>query len=88
MAIQVTEGEFLEWMVHPVTREYLRFLAEWQEGLKGQWAARMFQRESMEESALANAEALSEMSTIQALREVDYEKMREVLDDDDEQVGA
>lgn len=48
----------------------------------------MFQRESMEESALANAEALSEMSTIQALREVDYEKMREVLDDDDEQVGA
>ena len=75
--METTREAFLEWLNHPVTKEYHEFLAQWVEGLKGQWAAKRFDADD-------NMMALAKVELLQELQTLDYEQFEGSLDDDDE----
>ena len=77
-----TEEQFLEWLSHPVTQAHQEVLQKWRESLKEQWAAGNFQAASRDESLLANVGALGQVTLLQDLIELDYDKLFEVLSDE------
>lgn len=76
------ENEFLDWLSHPVTRQYQAFLKKWQESLKDQWGGGAFQGTSPMVTFSANAQALGQFAILGQLQEVDYEKFFGVMKDD------
>lgn len=77
-----SEEEFLDWLSHPVTRQYQAFLKKWQESIKDQWANGTFHGASPVVSFSANAQALGQFSVLGQLQEVDYERFFGVMKDD------
>lgn len=59
-----------------------RFLYKWKASLADQWVNGVFQSESFETTAMANASALGTVRAIDTLIELDYEKLTEVLNDE------
>lgn len=61
------------WLSHPVTREVLRALRQRREELKESWARGSFTLESIEASALKNAEKIGEVNQLSDFIEMDYQ---------------
>lgn len=76
--METTKEAFLEWLSHPVTKEYHKFLAGWVESLKGQWAARRFDEDD-------NLIALGQVDLLQDLQNLTYEQLEGSKDDDDDE---
>jgi hypothetical protein len=47
-----------------------------------QWSRGVFTEDSIEETALANSNALGEMSCLNRLIELDYENLKDALEDE------
>jgi hypothetical protein len=82
-----TEEELVEWLHHPVTEAFQEFLRKWQGSLQDQWAAGQFQVDSTQATAARNAGALGQVSMIKAILGLEYERFREVLEDDESSEG-
>jgi hypothetical protein len=79
--------ELEEWLHHPVTEAFLEFLRKWEESLQDQWAVGQFQVDSPQATAARNAGALGQVSMIRAIIGLEYERFREVLEDDERSEG-
>lgn len=66
-AVAVKPEEIAEWRHHPATKAFLYDLQERVEEGKQTWAAQGLQRETAEQTAAANAEALGGMRVLQTL---------------------
>ena len=55
----------------------------WKDNLKEQWASGYFQKETVEETALRNANALGVIAQLDRLLEIDLERMEEILYDEE-----
>jgi len=62
-----------------VTRAYLKVLSNWEEALKQQWANGELNGESMEATAMANAQAVGMVHQLKKLRGMDYDQFYEAL---------
>lgn len=79
--------ELEEWLHHPVTEAVWEFLRKWKGSLQDQWAAGQFQVDSPQETAARNAGALGQVTMINHVLELEYERFREVLEDDERSEG-
>lgn len=82
-AMSTEEEEFLGWKAMGVTQNLFRLLHLWEQGLKNQWAAGNFLRETSEESAIANAAAIGQLDVLHRLQELDYEQFSAGLEGDE-----
>ena len=74
---------FDAWLAHPVTQAHRRLLRRWQEGLKDQWAAGMFQDEGDSVvSTVRNTNALEVSRVLGQLINMDYEEFERGLSDE------
>lgn len=59
---QLSDDEWVDWKVHPVTKRLLEFLHEWREEVKEQWANEAFVAEPRRNDfALALVRALAQV---------------------------
>ena len=58
-------------------------LRRWKETLKEQWSEKVFQRESPQHTAEANAAALAQIEVLTKLIELDVAELNEALKDDE-----
>ena len=77
-----TEGEYLAWLDHPVSKAYRHLLRQWREGIKDQWALGNFTSKTMEESVILNSEAIGQVNNLERLIELEYAEFIEGLSDD------
>lgn len=75
MRLDLTQQEWAEWKLHPVTKVYLRYLKDNREHFKEIWAAGNLTSPSLEASAQKNIEAISKCQVLQDLAELDYESI-------------
>ena len=69
----ITEQEFKEWKVHPVTKAVINLLeAKLAEG-KDAWSKGYFQGETVEKTAILNAMAVGKAQALEGVVELDYE---------------
>lgn len=69
-----TEEEWENWLSLPTTRKYRKFLNQWRESLKEQWAKGQFTSQDREEMVTANFQALAEVQVLNRLANLDYEE--------------
>lgn len=77
-----SEEEFQNWLLQPETRVFWDLLRRWKENLQDQWARGVFQEDSVEETAMANANALGELNLLNQLLELSYENLKDSFDDE------
>jgi hypothetical protein len=78
-----TKEDFEEWKSQPMTQIFFHhLLGEWKESLQDQWSSGLFSRETLEETAVANLQAVAQARLLSELSELDYQKFTEVLSDD------
>ena len=73
MRLDLTQQEWEEWRLHPVTKAYLKYLRDNRDRLKDLWADGVFTNASIEASAQKNVEAIAKCQTLTDLAELDYE---------------
>ena len=71
----VNEEEFKEWQVHPVTRAVMEWLQAARAAEQAAWAAGQFTSDTIEKSAMLNAEAIGRISAFQTVLGVDLEDL-------------
>jgi hypothetical protein len=64
-----------------MTREWFRFLSDYQTNLKNQWSAGLFVGATMDETIQRNAHAIGAVDLINELTEITYEDFTESLYD-------
>ena len=86
----MTEEEFNEWKLHPMTKELMRVLGQRRERLRRQWEAGAFTDYEKDAMALVNVGNLGTCKGYAYIMEFTYEDYIGELDDDndDEPVGA
>jgi len=72
--VPVTEAEWKEWLVHPVTQSYRLWLEELVEEAKEAWARGSFTASDGTGTLQLNAEALGRVDAVQQLIDLDYEE--------------
>ena len=67
------EQEFLEWRLHPVSRWIWAWLDSRVRSLQDSWASGEFERETVEQTALANARAVGRAQAFAEFLALNYE---------------
>ena len=62
---------------------YYQLMTRWQEALKEQWSKKVFQKETPQATAEANAAALAEIEVLGKLIELDEAQITEALEDNE-----
>jgi hypothetical protein len=73
------DSRFQGWRSQEVTQEMFKLLRAWRQALMEQWAVGVFQGETVEATALANASAIGEINLLTKLIEIDAEQIEEAL---------
>jgi hypothetical protein len=83
--LEIKEEEWKEWRHHPVTQAFHKFLVRARLSLMEQWAAKNFMGGGKEEVHILNAAALGELQAYENLLELDYERFKETMTDEQDQ---
>jgi len=74
--------EFQEWLLHPVTRAFREYLDKQRRALMEKWASGDIAQKAKHEHILMDASAISACQTMQGLRDLSYDNLIEVLNDE------
>mgnify|MGYP003653856186 CR=1 FL=1 len=76
-----TEGEFKEWLVHPVTQQVMQMLQAKRETLRQQWEGGSFTDYAKDTTALVNVGNLGTCKGFAFVTDLDYETLIGEIDD-------
>ncbi len=88
MSRAVTESEFKDWLVHPVTQEVMKILAARREQRRQDWEGGAYTDWTQEGMALTNVGNIGECKAYAFVMDLDYEAYLTEIDDDRKQVGT
>lgn len=73
------EEQFLEWLKHPETIRFRKYLLKTRNNMKENWASGRYMAPSAEESAIRSATAIGYCNALVEVLEMDYQNIEEVL---------
>lgn len=76
------ELDFLSWKDHPVTEKVYALFARRRDKQRHDWEAGVFQRQTAEETHIANANALGYCNALAELEDLDYPQLETELNDE------
>ncbi len=79
---KVTEDQWVEWKINPVTLALRQFLAQARQGLMEQWAGRAFQGKTRDEVLTLNAAALGELLAYERVMDLELDQLQDTIKDD------
>lgn len=72
---EVTEQEWADWRLHPVTKQYHRRLEQFLESLKQQWVSGNFTSTTVDETAQLNASNIGKAQMLIDILGMDFETL-------------